>query len=114
MENLIKRFGNFTAVDNITFSVNRGEIFGLLGPNGAGKSTTFKMLCGLVTSTEGEAYISGVSVKRVKSEARSKIGYMAQKFSLYEDMTVLQNLNFFSGIYPINKSEKKRHCKANG
>jgi ABC-2 type transport system ATP-binding protein len=107
VKNLIKKFGNFTAVDNISFSVNRGEIFGLLGPNGAGKSTTFKMLCGLITPTDGEAFISGVSVKKVKSQARSRIGYMAQKFSLYEDMTVLQNLNFFSGIYPIPKSERR-------
>ncbi len=104
--NLVKKFNNFTAVDNINFTVNFGEIFGLLGPNGAGKSTTFKMLCGLLIPTSGEAFISGLSLRKVKSKARSKIGYMAQKFSLYENMSVKQNLNFFSGIYPISKSEQ--------
>lgn len=106
VKNLVKKFGDFTAVNNITFSVKYGEIFGLLGPNGAGKSTTFKMLCGLLTPTEGEAYISGLSLKKVKSKARVNLGYMAQKFSLYENMTVKQNLNFFSGIYPISKKDQ--------
>lgn len=104
--NLVKKFGNFTAVNNINFSVNFGEIFGLLGPNGAGKSTTFKILCGLLTPTEGEAKISGLSLEKLKSKARVNLGYMAQKFSLYENMTVKQNLNFFSGIYPISKKDQ--------
>lgn len=106
IKNLVKQFGDFTAVNNISFSVKFGEIFGLLGPNGAGKSTTFKMLCGLITPTQGDAYISGLSLKQVKSKARVKLGYMAQKFSLYENMTVKQNLNFFSGIYPISKTDQ--------
>lgn len=106
VKNLIKKFGTFIAVNNISFSVNRGEIFGLLGPNGAGKSTTFKMLCDLIKPTEGEGYITGISIKNVQSSVRSLIGYMAQKFSLYEDMTVMQNLHFFSGIYPISKNER--------
>jgi ABC-2 type transport system ATP-binding protein len=105
--NLTKRFGNFTAADRISFSVKRGEIFGLLGPNGAGKSTTFKMLCALLKPTSGEAYISDISIQKFKSQARSLIGYMAQKFSLYNNMTVFQNLNFFSGIYPIPLERRK-------
>lgn len=98
---LTKRFGAFTAVDNITFSVKRGEIFGLLGPNGAGKSTTFKMMCGLLKPTSGEASVEGLDLQIASGEARSHIGYMAQKFSLYGDLSVLQNLIFFSGIYNL-------------
>lgn len=104
---LTKCFGNFTAANNITFSVKKGEIFGLLGPNGAGKSTTFKMLCGLLTPTKGEAFISGLSIKKVTSQARARIGYMAQKFSLYNNMTVIQNLHFFAGIYPVDEKNKE-------
>lgn len=104
-DSLTKRFDSFTAADNISFKVYRGEIFGLLGPNGAGKSTTFKMLCGLLTPTEGQAIVCGLSLASTQSLARARIGYMAQKFSLYENMTVRQNLNFFNGIYP--GSEKK-------
>lgn len=107
VKNLVKKFGQFIAVDNVSFSVKRGEIFGLLGPNGAGKSTIFKMLCGLVSLTSGQAFISGNSVDKIKSEVRSSIGYMAQKFSLYDNMTVLQNLNFFSGIYLIEEKNQK-------
>jgi len=106
VKNLVKTFGDFTAVNDISFSVNYGEIFGLLGPNGAGKSTTFKMLCGLLKPTQGEAFISGLSLKNLKSKARVKLGYMAQKFSLYEMMSVKQNLHFFSGIYPISKKDQ--------
>jgi ABC-2 type transport system ATP-binding protein len=106
VKNLVKKFGDFIAVNDINFSVNSGEIFGLLGPNGAGKSTTFKMLCGLLKPTQGEAFISGLSLNKVKSQARAKLGYMAQKFSLYENLTVKQNLNFFSGIYPIEKKHQ--------
>ncbi len=96
---LVKQFGSFTAVDHISFSVQRGEIFALLGPNGAGKSTTFKMLCGLLKPTQGTASIDGLDLQKASSLARSKIGYMAQKFSLYGNLTVRQNLEFFSGIY---------------
>jgi len=106
---LTKRFGSFTAANQVTFSVKRGEIFGLLGPNGAGKSTTFKMLCGLLKPTEGTATVAGLSLQKAPSKARSQIGYMAQKFSLYGNMTVVQNLNFFSGIYPLfNDTDKNR------
>jgi ABC-2 type transport system ATP-binding protein len=98
-DNLVKRYGSFTAVDNISFQVKRGEIFGLLGPNGAGKSTTFKMLCGLLKPTEGTARVAGLDLQIAGSEARAKIGYMAQKFSLYGNITPAQNLQFFSGVY---------------
>ena len=98
---LTKRFGSFTAVDDVSFSIERGEIFGLLGPNGAGKSTTFKMMCGLLTPTEGECAVSGLDLRTAPGAARARLGYMAQKFSLYGDLTVLQNLRFFSGIYGL-------------
>lgn len=100
--NLTKKFGNFTAANDITFDIQRGEIFGLLGPNGAGKSTTFKMMCGLLKPTKGEAYVNGLSLQDAPSQARSQIGYMAQKFSLYGNLSVRQNLNFFSGIYNLH------------
>lgn len=96
---LYKQFGSFTAVNKVSFSVQQGEIFGLLGPNGAGKSTTFKMLCGLVTPTAGTAIISGCSLNENMTAARSRLGYMAQKFSLYDNMSVVQNLRFYHGIY---------------
>jgi ABC-2 type transport system ATP-binding protein len=98
---LTKRFGDFVAADHVTFSVQRGEIFGLLGPNGAGKSTTFKMLCGLLRPSEGRATVAGFDLQKAASQARNRLGYMAQKFSLYSDLSVLQNLNFFSGIYGL-------------
>lgn len=104
---LVKRFGSFTAADHITFSIHSGEIFGLLGPNGAGKSTTFKMMCGLLKPTEGEAYINGLNLMEASAEARSHIGYMAQKFSLYGNLSVLQNLEFFSGIYNLRGSYQR-------
>lgn len=107
-EHLTKKFGNFVAANNITFKVRKGEIFGLLGPNGAGKSTTFKMLCGLLPPTSGFAKVNGLDLQIAPSEARSKIGYMAQKFSLYGNLTVWQNLNFFSGIYNL-KGKTKTH-----
>lgn len=105
---LVKRFGSFTAVDRVSFSVHRGEIFGLLGPNGAGKSTTFKMLCGLLNPTEGSAEVDGFDLQKASIEARSKIGYMAQKFSLYGNLTVLQNMEFFSRIYSIEGTAKEK------
>ncbi len=98
---LSKTFGEFKAVENVNFALNRGEIFGLLGPNGAGKSTTFKMLCGLLKPSEGEATVCGFSLRNAPREARRKFGYMAQKFSLYENMSVLQNLRFFAGAYQV-------------
>lgn len=98
---LTKRFGDFTAVDDVSFSIGRGEIFGLLGPNGAGKSTTFKMMCGLLAPTEGRCAVSGLDLGTAPGAARARLGYMAQKFSLYGDLTVLQNLRFFAGIYGL-------------
>lgn len=103
---LTKRFGNFTAAKDITFSIKKGEIFGLLGPNGAGKSTTFKMMCGLLTPTEGEAIVCGMNLRKAPGQARARIGYMAQKFSLYGNLNVLQNLQFFSGIYNLKGKVK--------
>lgn len=100
-QDLTKKFGSFTAADHINFQVHRGEIFGLLGPNGAGKSTTFKMLCGLLKPTSGKAFVNGLDLQVAPGEARSHIGYMAQKFSLYGDLSLLQNLEFFSGIYNL-------------
>ncbi len=104
---LTKRFGDFTAADHIDFRVHGGEIFGLLGPNGAGKSTTFKMMCGLLVPSSGTATVMGIDLKRSASEARQKIGYMAQKFSLYGSLTVRQNLQFFAGIYGLQGRRKR-------
>src|SRR6516225_10327533 len=106
-QGLTKRFGTFAATDRVTFSVRRGEIFGLLGPNGAGKSTTFKMLCGLLKPSEGQASVVGFDLQRAGSKARNRIGYMAQKFSLYGDLTVRHNLEFFSGIYGLERSRQR-------
>lgn len=106
-QGLTKKFGSFTAANHITFSVKSGEVFGLLGPNGAGKSTTFKMMCGLLTPTSGKAFVNGLDLQVASSEARSHIGYMAQKFSLYGNLSVRQNLNFFSGIYNLTGKKRK-------
>lgn len=106
-DNLVKKYGDFYAVKNNTFSVKKGEIFGLLGPNGAGKSTTFKMLCGLITPTAGTTRIMGIDIQKNPTKARSYLGYMAQKFSLYGSLTVKQNLDFFAGIYGLIGKKKK-------
>ncbi|QND85189.1 Multidrug ABC transporter ATP-binding protein [Chromobacterium vaccinii] len=98
---LSKRFGDFRAADDISFAVRRGEVFGLLGPNGAGKSTTFKMECGLLKPSEGQALVMGLDLKASPSAARQQLGYMAQKFSLYAQLTVRRNLMFFSGVYGL-------------
>ena len=103
---LTKRFGDFTAAEDITFTVPRGQIFGLLGPNGAGKSTTFKMLCGLLKPSGGEGRVAGFDLRRDSAEARNRLGYMAQKFSLYGDLTVAQNLDFFAGVYGLSGARK--------
>lgn len=107
-DHLTKKFGSFTAAENITFQIKQGEIFGLLGPNGAGKSTTFKMLCGLLTPTSGEAFVLEHDLLNASSIARSHVGYMAQKFSLYGDLSVLENLSFFAGIYNLTGKKKKQ------
>jgi ABC-2 type transport system ATP-binding protein len=104
---LTKRFGSFTATDHVGFAVKRGEIFGLLGPNGAGKSTTFRMMCGLLTPTSGTARVMGIDLKTSASQARQRLGYMAQKFSLYTNLTIKQNLQFFSGAYGLQGARQK-------
>ncbi len=98
---LTKVFGRFTAVDHVSFSVKPGEVFGFLGPNGAGKSTTIRMLCGLITSTSGTAMVGGFDINREPERVRENIGYMSQRFSLYRDLTVLENIAFFGGVYGL-------------
>ena len=109
---LTKRFGDFTAVEDNSFAIRRGEIFGLLGPNGAGKSTTFKMMCGLLKPTAGEGFVAGLHLGKAASQARARLGYMAQKFSLYGDLTVAQNLLFFSGAYGLRGRDQQRAVAA--
>ncbi|MBI4965593.1 MAG: ABC transporter ATP-binding protein [Desulfomonile tiedjei] len=106
-DNLTKVFGEFRAVDNVSFEVEKGEIFGFLGPNGAGKTTTIKILCGLLAPTSGAAKVAGFDVATQPEEIKKHIGYMSQKFSLYEDLTVGENLDFFGGIYSLEREKKK-------
>jgi len=107
---LSKKFGKFTAVDGISFSIEKGEVFGFLGPNGAGKTTTIRMLCGLLDPTSGSASVAGFDVKEKPEEVKKVIGYMSQKFSLYEDLTVGENMEFYSGVYGVKRSDMKaRH-----
>jgi ABC-2 type transport system ATP-binding protein len=108
---LTKRFGEFTAASDISFEVSRGEIFGLLGPNGAGKSTTFRMLCGLLKPTSGEGRVAGVDLRRDTAGARNRLGYMAQKFSLYGDLSVNQNLTFFAGVYGLTGARRRQQIE---
>jgi len=103
---LTKKFGSFTAASHVNFKIQKGEIFGFLGPNGAGKSTIFKMLCGLLPPTSGEAKVLDISLEKSSAKARSKIGYMSQKFSLYGDISVLENLRFFAGAYGLKGAQK--------
>lgn len=107
VENLTRRFGDFVAVDDISLTVSKGEIFGFLGPNGAGKSTTIKMLTGLLTPTSGKGLVGGHDIMRESEEIKKNIGYMSQRFSLYDDLTVEENINFYSGIYGVSSSGKK-------
>lgn len=106
-EKLTKKFGDFIATNEITFEVYAGEIFGFLGANGAGKTTAMKMLCGLSTPTSGSATIAGFDIYTETESIKKNIGYMSQKFSLYEDLTVKENINFFGGIYGLSKNELK-------
>ena len=108
---LTKRFGDFVAADDITFAIPRGQIFGLLGPNGAGKSTTFKMLCGLLKPTGGEGRVAGFDLRRDAAAARNRLGYMAQKFSLYGDLSVAQNLQFFAGVYGLTAARRRERVE---
>ena len=98
-KNLTKRFGDFVAVDNISFEVSKGEVFGFLGANGAGKTTAMRMLCGLSLPTSGEATVAGLDVYKANEKIKRSIGYMSQKFSLYDDLTVKENMQFYGGIY---------------
>src|SRR4029078_8405855 len=105
VQHLVRRFGQFVAVDDVSFEVGRGEIFGFLGSNGAGKSTTIRMLCGLLKPTSGTAIVDGVDVGADPEGVKSRIGYMSQRFSLYEQLTVDENIRFFGGIYGLNGAQ---------
>ncbi len=105
---LEKRFGSFVAVNHISFDVAQGEIFGFLGPNGAGKSTTIKMLCGIFTPSSGSGTVGGFDIIREQNKIKQNIGYMSQRFSLYDDLTVEENIKFYSGIYGVSASKKQQ------
>lgn len=107
VQGLEKKFGSFTAVNRINFSVSGGEIFGFLGPNGAGKSTTIRMLCGIISPTSGSGAVGGFDIIKEQDKIKENIGYMSQKFSLYDDLTVEENINFYSGIYRVPKAQKE-------
>ncbi len=112
IEDLVKTFGSFTAVDHVSLEVHKGEIFGFLGPNGAGKSTTIRILCGLLSPTSGKALVSDVDVAKDPEQVRRTLGYMSQKFSLYDDLKVEENIDFFSGIYGVpeeRREERKQY-----
>jgi ABC-2 type transport system ATP-binding protein len=108
VRDLQRRFGDFYAVRGVSFSVQHGEIFGLLGANGAGKSTTFRMLCGLLPVTAGEVQVAGLDLRHAAAQARARLGYMAQRFSLYSDLTVLQNLRFFASAYGLDRVRRRQ------
>ena len=108
VEDLVKAFGDFVAVDHIHFQVEKGEIFGFLGPNGAGKSTTIRMLCGLLLPTSGKGKVAGFDLMKEPEKIKQAIGYMSQKFSLYDDLTVIENLHFFGGIYNLSGSSQRK------
>ena len=112
VKDLVRKFGDFIAVNNTSFQVRKGEIFGLLGPNGAGKSTTFKMLCGLLPATSGQLAVAGVNLRNARRQARANVGYVAQKFSLYETLTVKENLEFFGGVYGLDRARLKTQMDA--
>jgi ABC-2 type transport system ATP-binding protein len=105
-ENLVKAFGAFVAVDHVSLQIRRGEIFGFLGPNGAGKSTTIRILCGLLTPSSGGGHVNGFDVATQPEEIRRSIGYMSQKFSLYDDLTVEENIDFFAGMYGVARAAR--------
>ena len=107
VNNLTKRFGKFTAVEQISFKVRQGEIFGFLGANGAGKSTTIRMLIGILEPTSGDAFVGGYSIKNEPDLVKKNIGYMSQKFSLYNDLTPVENINFYASIYGVPRSQRK-------
>ena len=108
LHELTRRFGDFTAVDRVTLEVARGEIFGFLGPNGAGKSTTIRMMCGILSPSSGSGTVAGFDIRTESEQIKKQIGYMSQKFSLYEDLSVEENIDFYSGIYRIPREQKRR------
>jgi len=108
VQNLVKKFGSFTANDNLTFDVYRGEIFGFLGANGAGKTTALRILCGLSSPTSGEVKVAGFDIYSETEKIKKNIGYMSQKFSLYEDLTVSENIQLYAGIYGISPKKRKQ------
>jgi ABC-2 type transport system ATP-binding protein len=108
VENLEKRFGHFVAVNRVTFQVAKGEVFGFLGPNGAGKSTTIRMLCGILAPTAGRGTVAGFDIRTQPEQIKAHIGYMSQRFSLYQDLTVEENIDFYSGIYCIPAAKKRQ------
>jgi len=107
IENLVKQFGEFVAVDHVSLETRRGEVFGFLGPNGAGKSTTIRILCGLLRPTSGRAVVAGYDVSRQPESVRQNIGYMSQKFSLYNDLKVIENIRLFAGLYSVPSDQLK-------
>jgi ABC-2 type transport system ATP-binding protein len=107
-DKLTKRFGEFTAVDQVTFEVRRGEIVGYVGPNGSGKTTTIRMLCAVLLPSAGSARVLGLDVAREAEKLRPQIGYMSQKFALYEELTVLENLEFYAGVYGVRGNGRLR------
>lgn len=110
-KDLTKQFGDFKAVDKISFEVSEGEIFGFLGANGAGKTTAMRILCGLSFPTSGEAYVAGFDVYKQQEKIKKNIGYMSQKFSLYDNLTILENIEFFAGVYGVSRPEIKERSK---
>jgi ABC-2 type transport system ATP-binding protein len=108
LENLTRRFGDFTAVNNVTLKINQGTIYGFLGPNGSGKTTVIRMLCGLLAPTSGSGTVLGLDITRSNDDLKQKIGYMSQKFSLYDDLTVEENLAFYAGMYSLPFDLKKK------
>ena len=111
VKNLTKKFGKFTAVDRVSFSVKKGEIFGFLGPNGAGKSTTIRMLCGIIRPTSGKGLVGGYRIDSQPEEIKRIIGYMSQKFTLYQDLTVEENIDFYGGIHQLSLAEEEEQKK---
>lgn len=111
VRNMTKKFDGFTAVDNISFDVKRGEVFGFLGPNGAGKSTTIRILCGIIELTSGEGFVDGHSILKERDKIKRTTGYMSQKFSLYEDLTPYENLEFYGGVYGLDSGIRKQRIQ---
>lgn len=111
VKDLVKKFGSFTAVNNINFTVNKGEVFGFLGPNGAGKTTTIRMLCGLLEPTSGMGKVGGYLLGKESEKVKQNIGYMCQKFSLYDDLTIAENIDFYAGMYQTDKKTRKQQME---